>query len=283
MPDEDLITYASACASRNEDLFALLSVDATASESEIRRAFRKKALTAHPDKAGSSYDPALYTRLEKARDVLISPEAREAYQNGMRAILQKQQAKDAMSARQRRFAEDLEAREQAAAAAASKKQKTGGGQQQEQELSAELQASLARGRAILEERNRKIREAEERERLRKEREDKEMEEKEADLERRLKEIERRKAEKKKLRKADKKDKKNDAKVELSGSRGASPPPLQAGKEEEGQTGTAAPPTDNEDTAPGGGGFPALMARLKAAQAKKEEEKKRRAMEEAMKA
>ncbi|KAK5652481.1 hypothetical protein OQA88_10383 [Cercophora sp. LCS_1] len=157
--DKDIIQYARDAAAKGDDLFALLSIDATASESDIRRAFRRKALTAHPDKAGDAYDPALYERLERARDVLVGEESRKAYDDGMRAILQKKVQLEQMSSRRRKLVEDLEQREQEA-----KRAKTDA-QQAAFQRDTEREAMAARGKAKLEERRRLVREAEERERL----------------------------------------------------------------------------------------------------------------------
>lgn len=162
MQGEELIKYASDAAARGDDLFTLLTsdttpIDATSTEADIRRAFRRKALTAHPDKAGDAYDPLLYERLERARDVLLNAEARVAYDNGMRAILQKKATLDAMSAKRRRLVEELHEREEAA-----KKQKMDEAKGK-QAVAAEVEAMARKGRAKLEERRRLMREAEERE------------------------------------------------------------------------------------------------------------------------
>ncbi|AEO69492.1 a2710008-6f4f-4e4e-ac1a-a3f749e2d085 [Thermothielavioides terrestris] len=157
MADKDLIAYARDAASRGDDLFALLATDATASESDIRRAFRRKALTAHPDKAGDAYDPALYERLERARDVLLNPEAREAYDSGMRAVLQKKAQLEQMTLKRRQLVEELERREEEA-----KRAKTDAGPRA---YDAERAAMVARGRAKMEEMRRLREEAEVRERL----------------------------------------------------------------------------------------------------------------------
>ncbi|KAK4156050.1 DnaJ subfamily C member 17 [Chaetomidium leptoderma] len=157
MADQDIVAYARDAASRGDDLFALLATDATASESDIRRAFRRKALTAHPDKAGDAYDPALYERIERARDVLVTPEAREAYDNGMRAILQKKMQLDQMSQKRRQLVEDLERRE-----AAAKRAKMGPAAPVHDP---ERAALAARGRAKMEEMRRLREEAEAREQL----------------------------------------------------------------------------------------------------------------------
>ena len=165
MADQDLITYARDAASRGDDLFALLATDATASESDIRRAFRRKALTAHPDKAGDAFDPALYERIERARDVLLDSEAREAYDNGMRAVLQKKMQLDQMSQKRRQMVEELERRE-----AEAKRAKTDGAGPRFQH-DAERAAMAARGRAKMEEMRRMREQAEVRERLAREKEE----------------------------------------------------------------------------------------------------------------
>jgi DnaJ family protein C protein 17 len=157
MADQDLITYAQDAASRGEDLFAVLATDATASESDIRRAFRRKALTAHPDKAGDAYDPALYERLERARDVLLNPAAREAYDNGMRAVLQKKMQLEQMSAKRRQLVEDLERREEEARRARQGPKAPA--------YDPERAAMAARGKAKWEEMMRQRKEAEVREEL----------------------------------------------------------------------------------------------------------------------
>ncbi|KAL2139144.1 hypothetical protein VTI28DRAFT_5708 [Corynascus sepedonium] len=243
MADQDLITYARDAASRGDDLFALLGTDATASESDIRRAFRRKALTAHPDKAGDAYDPALYERLERSRDVLINQEAREAYDSGMRAVLQKKMQLEQMTEKRRRMVEDLERRE----AEAAKRARTEGAQSQAHD--AERRAMAERGRAKMEEMRRRREEAEVRERLAREKQEASVvpasaewkqettavpapqgdngsmpatavvddyDERIAELERRLKESQQRKAEKqqrKEERKAEKKGRKEKKKAE----------------------------------------------------------------------
>jgi DnaJ family protein C protein 17 len=163
MPDQDIVAYAREAASRGEDLFALLATDATASESDIRRAFRRKALTAHPDKAGDAYDPALYERLERARDVLLDAAAREAYDNGMRAVLQRKMQLDQMDQKRRQMVEDLERREEEAKRARA-------GDTARPAYDPERAAMAARGRAKMEEWKRKLAEAEVREQLAKEKE-----------------------------------------------------------------------------------------------------------------
>ncbi|KXX75174.1 DnaJ subfamily C member 17 [Madurella mycetomatis] len=307
MAEQDLINYARDAASRGDDLFALLATDATASEADIRRAFRRKALTAHPDKAGDAYDPELYERLERARDVLLTPEAREAYDNGMRAVLQKKLQLEQMSLKRRQLVEDLERREEEA-----KRAKTTSAQMPDLERA----AMAARGRAKLEEMRRLREEAEVRERLAREKEagaaggapfvaptgdsdtarpgengqqapasaGDEYDERIADLEKRLKEKQQRKAEKEQ-RKAEKKAKKDGAPLApLSPRREPSniPPPSTAAEPQaDEEKRSATPPAASNPSRTGG--FASTLARLRAAQAKKDEEKRRKAEQEAQSA
>ena len=155
----ELVQYARDSASRGDDLFALLGVDATTPKDDIHRAWRRAGLKYHPDKAGADYDPAKYESFERARDVLCDPAAREAYDNAVRAALQKKRRVDEMSADRRRFVEELERAEREA-----KRQKTeaeGGGLTQ-----AERSRVAEAGRRRMEERARLMREAEERSRQR---------------------------------------------------------------------------------------------------------------------
>lgn len=315
MADQDLITYARDAASRGDDLFALLATDATASESDIRRAFRRKALTAHPDKAGDAYDPALYERLERARDVLLTPEAREAYDSGMRAVLQKKMQLEQMTQKRRQMVEELERREEEA-----KRAKTDAGPRT---YDAERAAMAARGRAKMDEMRRMKEAAEVRERLAREKEagapaqapstnkqpdaaaqaapqdgqptpppptNNDYDEQIAELERRLKE--------KKLRKAEKEQRKAEKKAGKLGTPPApgspgretsnNPPPPTAAEPQADEDKVSAPASAAPSAAPpsadgqpkAGDRFASTMARLRAAQAKRDEEKRRKAEEEA---
>jgi DnaJ family protein A protein 2 len=58
------------------DLYALLGVAPDAPRAEIVRAFRRRALTHHPDRGG---DPEAFRRLRRAYETLRDPERRTAY------------------------------------------------------------------------------------------------------------------------------------------------------------------------------------------------------------
>ncbi|KAJ9165465.1 hypothetical protein NKR19_g362 [Coniochaeta hoffmannii] len=156
----DLVQYARDAASRGDDLYALLSVDATTPKEDIHRAWRRAGLKYHPDKAGANYDAAKYESFERARDVLVDPAAREAYDNGLKAVLQKRKRVEEMSGERRRFVEELERAEREAKRAKTGERETAG-------LSlAERQRAAEAGRRRMEERARLMREAEERSKMR---------------------------------------------------------------------------------------------------------------------
>ncbi|KAB5558417.1 hypothetical protein GE09DRAFT_1119213 [Coniochaeta sp. 2T2.1] len=159
----ELVQYARDAATRGDDLYALLNVDATTPKEDIHRAWRRTGLKYHPDKAGANYDAAKYESFERARDVLVDAAAREAYDNGLKAVLQKRKRVEEMSSDRRRFVEELERAEREA-----KRQKTGGGGREEEEglSAAEKNRAAEAGRKRMEERARLMREAEERSRMR---------------------------------------------------------------------------------------------------------------------
>ena len=60
----------------NNKFYELLGVSKTATTLEIKKAFKKKALKAHPDKGG---DPEVFKELNMAHEVLCNAEKRELY------------------------------------------------------------------------------------------------------------------------------------------------------------------------------------------------------------
>ena len=60
----------------NKRFYELIGVPQTASQNEIKKAFRKLALKAHPDKGG---DPELFKEISVAYEVLSDPEKRKMY------------------------------------------------------------------------------------------------------------------------------------------------------------------------------------------------------------
>lgn len=190
----ELLAAAKDAASRNVDYYALLGLEtsgpgAIVTHESVQRAWRKRSLKYHPDKAGASFDRARWEELGLARDILASGEAREAYDGARSAMAQKQREKEAMNARQRRFVEELEEAE-----GRSRRAREDEGQRRADE-ERERGRQAAEGRRIMEERQRLVREAEERERERGRREDEARDDRERELEQKLEEVKRRKAEK----------------------------------------------------------------------------------------
>ena len=113
MATEDLKAHAAS----NQDFYGLLDISPAASESELRRAYRRTALKYHPDKIANptSADIDKFHLLQTAYDVLSDPSVRQLYDNAREARLRKQRERDMMDAAKRKMREDLEARERAGA------------------------------------------------------------------------------------------------------------------------------------------------------------------------
>ncbi|RMZ75673.1 hypothetical protein DV737_g5184, partial [Chaetothyriales sp. CBS 132003] len=102
------------------DYYELLSISASASESEIRRAYRKTSLLYHPDKV-ANFTPAIadkFQHVQKALDVLTNAEEKQKYDQSREAKLRRKAEHDALESRRRKLKEDLEAGERGAANAA---------------------------------------------------------------------------------------------------------------------------------------------------------------------
>lgn len=188
----ELLAAAKDAAARGLDYYALLGIDPSGdaiTRESVQRAWRKRSLKYHPDKAKADFNKDKWEEFGLARDILASEEARAAYDGARTAALQKAREKDAMNARQRRFVEELEEAE-----GRSKRQQAEGTARREEE-ERERALKTAEGRRIVEERQRLVREAEERERLRRERDDEAMDDKIRELQDKLAEKTRRREEK----------------------------------------------------------------------------------------
>ncbi|KAK1062007.1 hypothetical protein LTR33_012592 [Friedmanniomyces endolithicus] len=113
MPADDLKLHA---LNPSTDFYALLSLQPTASESEIRRAYRKTALKYHPDKVGANNVAARekFELLQVVNDVLSDAALRELYDNARRAEEAKREREAVFDGRRKWMREDLERREGAA-------------------------------------------------------------------------------------------------------------------------------------------------------------------------
>lgn len=96
------------------DLYELIGVESTATVPEIKKAYRKKALTCHPDKNRDNPRAAeIFKELVKALEILIDVNARAAYDKVVAARKQAQERVKAFDNKRKKFKEDLEAREEA--------------------------------------------------------------------------------------------------------------------------------------------------------------------------
>ena len=106
----DLKSYATS----THDFYALLSLPATFSQSDLDRAWRRTALKYHPDKVGAA-DIAAAEKFHLAQigyDVLSDPSIRSLYDNARTAREQKERARKMFEGERKKMREDLEAREE---------------------------------------------------------------------------------------------------------------------------------------------------------------------------
>lgn len=109
----ELLQFAQDYSSKNVDLYDLLGVDALTPKEDIHRAWRKRSLKYHPDKAGDNFDAEKWQLFERARDILSDPAARAAYDNAIKAALLRKQERQVMDKKRKDLVDDLEARENA--------------------------------------------------------------------------------------------------------------------------------------------------------------------------
>jgi DnaJ homolog subfamily C member 17 len=116
-PTDDLSVHA---ASSSADFYALLSLKPTATDSEIRTAFRKTSLKYHPDKvADTPKNVERFLLVKTAYDVLSDPKIRVLYDRTREAANRKRAETEKLEAGRRTMVNDLERREQQAKDAGS--------------------------------------------------------------------------------------------------------------------------------------------------------------------
>ncbi|XP_069586010.1 dnaJ homolog subfamily C member 17 [Ranitomeya imitator] len=97
------------------DLYGLLGIEAEASEKEIKKAYRQKALTCHPDKNPDNPRAAeLFHQLSQALEVLTDGAARAAYDKLRKAKEAAAKRTQKLDAKRKKVKLDLEAREKEA-------------------------------------------------------------------------------------------------------------------------------------------------------------------------
>ncbi|KAJ7344840.1 hypothetical protein JRQ81_000790 [Phrynocephalus forsythii] len=105
------------------DLYALLGVGEKASDKEIKKAYRQKALTCHPDKNPDNPKAAeLFHQLSQALTVLTDAAARAAYDKVRKAKKQAAERTQKLDERRKKVKLDLEAREREAQSQVSKEE-----------------------------------------------------------------------------------------------------------------------------------------------------------------
>ena len=68
-----------------KNYYTVLGLEAECSSSDVRRAYRSRAKTLHPDRVGRE-GTARFLALKEAYEILISPPAREAYDKTLRSL-----------------------------------------------------------------------------------------------------------------------------------------------------------------------------------------------------
>lgn len=150
----DLLHFAAEYAEKDIDLFDLLGVDALTPKEDIHRAWRKRSIKYHPDHAKANFDASKWELFERARDILSDPNARATYEQAMKAKLLRKQEREAMDRESKKYADDLEAAENA------HWRKQQADQQRDQEVMQKERDRLAEAQRMRQEEERRQAEAE---------------------------------------------------------------------------------------------------------------------------
>ncbi|KAH6917937.1 DnaJ domain-containing protein [Coprinopsis sp. MPI-PUGE-AT-0042] len=145
--------------------YELLEVGIEATEQEIKTSYRKRSLKVHPDRNPNNPDAARkFHELNQAYELLLDPLRRLALDAKLRLKNARKERFKAYDAKRKNLVEELEERERAFKKARVEKA------QEEARVRYETEHIKDQGRKLVEERERKLREAERAEREEKERE-----------------------------------------------------------------------------------------------------------------
>ncbi|CAK1543131.1 unnamed protein product [Leptosia nina] len=135
------------------DLYSILDIKISATESEIKKAYRKKALQCHPDKNPDDPKAAeTFHELSRALEILTDKSARNAYDKVLKAKEAAKLRHKELDSKRQKLKEDLERREKEANSS-SKTNLT-----DEQKLAAEIERLQREGSRLLLEEQQRVKE-----------------------------------------------------------------------------------------------------------------------------
>ncbi|KAL4692552.1 hypothetical protein H8959_016362 [Pygathrix nigripes] len=138
------------------DLYALLGIEEKAADKEVKKAYRQKALSCHPDKNPDNPRAAeLFHQLSQALEVLTDAAARAAYDKVRKAKKQAAERTQKLDEKRKKVKLDLEARERQAQAQESEEEEES---RSTRTLEQEIERLREEGSRQLEEQQRLIRE-----------------------------------------------------------------------------------------------------------------------------
>ncbi|XP_050083355.1 dnaJ homolog subfamily C member 17 [Anopheles aquasalis] len=134
------------------DLYGLFEVDIGATEQEIRKAYRKKALQCHPDKNPDNPKAAqLFQELSKALEILLDTSARAAYDKLLNAKKAAKLRTKQLDGKRQKLKADLEERERRAREAATGGYKTASNKTPEELFQEEFDRLRKEGSKLIQE------------------------------------------------------------------------------------------------------------------------------------
>ncbi|XP_005106408.1 dnaJ homolog subfamily C member 17 [Aplysia californica] len=138
-----------------KDLYGILNVTEDATEKEILKGYRKKALKCHPDKNPDNPKAAeLFHELSSALEILTDAAARAAYDQSRKAKKAADERNKVLDSKRKKFKEDLEAREQAAFEQSKKVDEV----EAERKLQREIERLRKEGSRLLEQEQERLKE-----------------------------------------------------------------------------------------------------------------------------